>query len=94
MRHWLLQTRLFAFGAIGIMLLSAILMLLANQRSESRLNTLNRKYVDLLDNLMVGTFSFNKLGHIDYVNRRACEILACYYNIREDYKEIIFKEID
>jgi len=76
MRHWLLQTRLFAFGAIGIMLLSAILMLLANQRSESRLNTLNKKYVDLLDNLMVGTFSFNKSGHIDYVNRRACEILG------------------
>jgi hypothetical protein len=30
----------------------------------------------------------------DEKESQACEILACYYNIREDYKEIIFKEID
>jgi len=76
MRRWLFQMRLFGFGAIGIMLLSAIFMLLAYQRSERRLNILNGKYLDLLDNLMVGTFSFDASGRIDYINRRACEILG------------------
>ena len=76
LKRWLFHTRLIAFTAMGIMLLSAIFMLLAFQRSEARLNILNEKYVDLLDNLMVGTFSFDKSGHIDYVNRRACEILG------------------
>ena len=76
MRRWLFQMRLFGFGAIGIMLFSAIFTLLAYQRSERRLNILNGKYADLLDNLMVGTFSFGKSGRIDYINRRACEILG------------------
>jgi hypothetical protein len=30
----------------------------------------------------------------DEKESKACETLACYYNIRSDYKEIIFKEID
>ena len=74
--RWLLQTRAIAFTAIVIMVLTAVFLMYSFRRSEEKLDTLNRKYKDLLDNLYVGTFSFDASGKIDYVNKRACEILG------------------
>ncbi len=76
MRRWLLQTRVIAGLAIAVMVLAAIFLIVSLQRSEEKLDFLNKKYRDLLDSLQVGTFSFGRTGQIDYVNRRACEILG------------------
>jgi len=74
--RWLLQTRAIAFTAIVIMVLTAVFLMFSFKRSEEKLDSLNRKYRDLLDNLHVGAFSFDASGKIDYVNKRACEILG------------------
>ncbi len=74
---WLWQIRGIAFVAIAIMVLTAVFLLVSFQRSEKKLDSLNRKYRDLLDNLLVGTFTFDaSSGKIDYVNHRACELLG------------------
>ncbi len=74
---WLWEIRGIASVVIAIMVLTAIFLLVSFQNSENRLDALNRKYRDLLDNLMVGTFTFNAAtGKIDYINQRACEILG------------------
>ncbi len=76
-QFWLGQIRDIAFVVIAIMVLTAIFMMVSLQRSEARLDTLNQKYRDLLDNLLVGTFTFDATtGKIDYINQRACEILG------------------
>ncbi len=74
--HWLIQTRIIASVAIVIMVIMAVLIMSSFKRSEEKLDALNRKYRDLLDNLHVGTFSFDASGKIDYVNKRASEILG------------------
>jgi PAS domain S-box-containing protein len=74
--RWLLQTRAIAFAAIVIMVFTAIFLMFSFRLSEKKLDSLNRKYRDLLDNLHVGAFSFAASGQIDYVNKRACELLG------------------
>jgi len=76
MRDWLIQTRVIAIVAIIIMVFAAVFIIISLQKSEEKLDLLNRKYRDLLDSLYAGAFSFDKTGKIDYVNRRACEILG------------------
>ena len=75
--HWLWLMRGLSFFVILIMVLSAVYLIVSIQRSQAKLNALNQKYRDLLDNLQVGAFTFNATtGRIDYINKRACEILG------------------
>jgi len=75
-RHWLFQMRAISMIAMAIMVFAAIFITVSLQRSEKELDTFNRKHSDLLDNLLVGVFTFDRAGRIDYINRRACEILG------------------
>ena len=76
LHRWLLQTRAIAFTAIVVLVFTAIFLMISFKRAEEKLDSHNRKYRDLLDNLLVGAFSFDATGKIDYVNKRACEILG------------------
>ncbi len=76
-QFWLWQIRGIASVIIAIMVFTAIFLLISFQRSEVRLDALNQKYRDLLDNLLVGAFTFDaSTGKIDYINQRACQILG------------------
>ena len=75
-RHWLFQTRAISMIAMAIMVFAAVFIIVSLQRSEKELDTLNRKHSNLLDNLLVGVYTFDRAGRIDYINRRACEILG------------------
>ena len=76
MGYWLLQTRIISGIAILVIVLVAVFIVGSLQRSEKKLDLMNRKYRALLDNLFVGIFSFDHAGRIDYVNQRGCDILG------------------